>query len=223
MRKALDKIRSNWKVLVILGVLVGICIFLKSVFDNDGTNIGLMWVAVIIAAIAAIAALESLGATRKSLKTTRESLELTRATTRPFLNIYQFDVIWSRNDGQPTTVKHFIFGFCNQGAFPADQVSVLMKVSKKEMDDKQYLFAAGEVIPPLCFPTEEITNLYFRKVDEKEKLEVELKGELKARIEIEYKNKLTQKTYNTNRSYLIQYDPTARHAPTPLLKEDYWD
>ena len=95
-----------------------------------------------------------------------------------------------------------------------------MKVNKEKMDNQQHLFAVSEGIPPICFPSEEIPNLHFREVDEKEKLEVELKGKLKVRIEIEYKNKLTQETYKTNRSYLVQYDPTARGAPSPIPKED---
>lgn len=159
----------------------------------------------------------------KSLRRSSEALALTRATQRPFLNIYQFDVNWSRNDGQLTSVNNFIFGLCNTGAFPADQVSVLMKVSKNKMDNKHHVFAVSEGIPQICFPSEEIVNLDFRKVDEKEKLEVELKGELKVRIEISYKNKLTQETHKTNRSYLVLYNPTARGYPTKLPKEDYWD
>jgi len=217
-------VKRNWIVLLVTVVaLVIICIFLGWVWDTYGPNISLMWLAIIIAAIATISALLSLKLTRASLETTRGSLELTRATTRPFLNIYPLVVNWSRNDGRPTLVKNFIFGFCNTGPFPADKVSVLMKVNKEKMDNQQHLFAVSEGIPPICFPSEEITNLHFREVDEKEKLEVELKGKLKVRIEIEYENKLTQETCKTNRSYLVQYDPTAQGAPTPLPKEDYWD
>ena len=151
------------------------------------------------------------------------SLKLTRATQRPFLNKRQFYVDWSSTDGKQTSVNYFCFGYYNKGAFPADQVSVLMKISKKETDDKQYLFAASEGTPSLCFPNEEIVDLRFTEVDDKEKLVVDLKDELIVRIEIEYKNKLTQETYKTNRSYLVQYDPTARGDPTPLPKEDRWD
>ena len=91
------------------------------------------------------------------------------------------------------------------------------------MENQQYLFSVSEGIPTICFPREEIPNLIFKKVDEKEKLEVEHKGELKVRIEIEYKNKLTQETYKTNQSYLVLYNPTARSEPTKLPKENYWD
>ena len=84
-----------------------------------------------------------------------------------------------------------------------------MKVNKEKMDNQQHLFTVSGGIPPICFPSEEIINLHFREVDEKEKLEVELKGKLKVRIEIEYKNKLTQETCKTNRSYLVQYAPVS--------------
>ncbi len=182
-----------------------------------------IWIPVIIATVAALNSVFASINARDSFTTTARALEFTRATQRPFLNTYDFDVNWTRNDGQPTSVGNFRFGFHNKGAFPADQVSVLMKVSKKEIDDKQYLFTASEGITPLCFPTEEITNLVFTEVAGKEKLEVEPKGELKVRIEIKYKDKLTQETHKTNRSYLVQYNPSARHGPIPLPKEDDWD
>lgn len=91
------------------------------------------------------------------------------------------------------------------------------------MDNQQHLFTVSKGIPPICFPSEDVSNLTFTEVAEKEKLEVELRGKLKVRIEIEYKNKLTQETYKTNRSYLVQYDPNSEGALTPLPKEDYWD
>ena len=147
MRKALDKIRSNWKVLVILGVLVGICIFLKSVFNNYGTNIGLMWVAVIIAAIAAIAALESLGATRKSLKTTRESLELTRATTRPFLTLKEADIT------VPETLVRFVVK--NTGTLPAENGKFKVNIISLQEPDAPEIILEGEI--PLLFPNDEMS------------------------------------------------------------------
>jgi len=201
----------NWHWITIIGVAV--ISFLVYLGWKLGIAISFAVLSILVATFFA----------SRSLKLTQDSLVLTRATARPFLNIYQFDVNWSKNDGQPTPVNNFIFGFCNTGAFPADQVSVLIKVSKNKMDNQQSLFAVSEGIPPICFPSEEIPSLLFREVDEKEKLEVELKGKLKVRIEIEYKNKLTQETYKTNRSYLVQYNPTARGVPTPLPKEDYWD
>ena len=203
--------RRNWLWITIIGVAV--ISFLIYLGWKHGIAISFAVLSIVVATFFA----------SRSLKLTQDSLVLTRAIQRPFLNIYQFDVNWSRNDGQPTLVNNFIFGFCNTGVFPADKVSILMKVNKEKMDNQQHLFAVSEGIPPICFPSEEITNLHFREVDEKEKLEVELKVKLKVRIEIEYKNKLTQETYKTNRSYLVQYDPTARGAPTPLPKEDYWD
>ena len=182
-----------------------------------------IWIPVIIATIAALNSIFASMSAHNSFIITEKSLELTRATQRPFLNVDQFGVNWSRNDGQPTSVKGFIFGLCNTGSFPADQVSVLMKVSKNNLDNQQHLFLDSEEIPTICFPSDEIHNRHFKKLDEKEKLEVVLKGELIVRIEIEYKNKLTQETHKTKRSYLVQYDPTARTDPAPLSKEDDWN
>ena len=213
--------RNKWTAILavtsIFGVFIlGMLFYLDWAWDTYGRDYALSLASLFVATIVGLAVIYT-------LKLTRDSLKITRATQRPFLNIYQFDVNWSRNDGQPTLVNNFIFGFCNTGAFPADKVSVLMKINKEKMDNQQHLFAVSEGIPPICFPNEETTNLHFREVDEKKKLEVELKGKLEVRIEIEYKNKLTHETYKTNRSYLVQYDPTARCTPTLLPKEDYWD
>jgi len=151
-----------------------------------------------------------------------QSLTLSRATTRPFLNVGQFNVIWSRKDEQSASVKYFIVGLCNTGVFPANEMSVILKISKRGVDDQQYSFAVNEGIPTICFPGDEITNLMFKKVDEKEKLEVEIEGELKARIEIEYKNKLTQETHRTKRSYLAKCKPDTNPAPILIPEEDFW-
>ncbi len=187
------------------------------------TNYIFVCLGIFIASSASLYSLFSSINAMHSLNATRESLDLTRKTQRPFLKVDQFDVRWSRNDGQSTSVENFIFGLCNTGSFPANQVSVLMKVSKNNIDNQQHLFSDNEGIPTICFPSDEIHNRRFRRVDEKEKLEVELKGELRVRIEIEYRNKLTQETHKTKQSYLIQYNPNARHDPTPLPGEDYWD
>jgi len=244
INKERTKSERNWLILKSNLILLGCVVLFVFLFWFSGSwffagsvetfgplhNYIFIWVPVGIATMAAwnalvssIIASNSFDAAKESLNLTRESLELTRATTRPFLNVDQFGVNWSRNDGQPTSVEEFIFGLCNMGSFPADQVSVLMKVSKNNMDNQQHLLLDSEEIPTICFPSDEIHNRHFRKVDEKEKLEVELEGELKVRIEIEYKNKLTQQTHKTNRSYLVLYNPTARCDPTKLPKEDYWD
>ncbi len=212
-----------------------IAVMLSAVFIIGGTLSWLIWIlgggretfgplnSYFFISLSIIIATAAAASSAISSVIASESLKLTRATQRPFLNIYQFHINWSRNDGRSTLVNNFIFGFCNTGAFPADKVSVLIKVNKEKMDNQQHLFAVSEGIPPICFPNGETTNLDFREVDEKKKLEVELKDKLKVRIEIEYNNKLTHETYKTNRSYLVQYDPTAPCAPTILPEEDYWD
>lgn len=151
------------------------------------------------------------------------SLRITKSTQRPFLNVCGISVIWSRNDGSPTPVNYFVIHISNTGIFPADQVSIVLNVSKPDSDNQKHLFVVEREIPSICFPGEEIINLIFREAEEKEKLTVALKGKLKVQIEVSYQNKLTQEIHKTIRSYLTQYFPTAQREPTPLRQEDFWD
>jgi len=217
MRKTLDKIKSKWKVLLITIVaVVAICSFIDWIWDTYGQDYALMWVSLFIAVIVAIVALWA-------LKITGNSLELTRATQRPFLNVLGITVVWSRNDGSPTPVNYFVIHISNTGIFPANQVSVVLNVSKTDSDNQKHLFVVEREIPSICFPGEEIVNLTFREAEEKGKLTVALQGKLKVQIEISYQNKLTQKIHKTIRPYLVQYFPTAQSEPIPLPEEDYWD
>ena len=218
--------RRNWLwIIVVVGEIILACLIWLSgdwFFGGSRQTFGplnsyiFIWFSIVIATIAA---LDSVRASDVASK----SLELTRATQRPFLNVLGITVIWSRNDGSPTPVNYFVIHISNTGIFPANQVSVVLNVSKTDSDNQKHLFVVEREIPSICFPNEEIVNLIFREAEEKEKLTVALQGKLKVQIEISYQNKLTQKIHKTIRSYLVQYFPTAQSEPIPLREEDYWD
>jgi len=216
----MGKTKNNWKtnliIACIFAIFIGFYFYIDWIWDTQGQSLALSQISLFIAIIVAIVALGS-------LKITGNSLELTRATQRPFLNVLGITVIWSRNDGSPTPVNYFVIHISNKGIFPANQVSVVLNVSKTDSDNQTHIFVVDREIPSICFPSEDIINLIFREAEEKEKLTVALKGKLKVQIEISYQNKLTQRIHKTNRSYLVQYFPTAQSEPTPLREEDFWD
>lgn len=196
------KIRWSW---VFLGLAFAFSVYLGW---REGVAIAFAFMSMVVAAY--------------SIGIAIRALHITRATTRPFLNICQFNVIWFKKDDQSASVKYFIVGLGNTGVFPADEVSVILKVNKPNNNDQQYSFIVDEGIPTICFPSDEIINLKFTKAEEKEEVEVAIEGELKARIEIEYRNKLTREIHKTNRSYLVKYKPETNPAPRLLPKEDFW-
>ncbi len=203
-------------IVITAGFYILLNVFINWRWNTYGQNDALTWVSLFFTFIIAIVALVS-------LKITRDSLELTRATTRPFLNVFRIGLDWSRNDGTPTPVNYFVIQIRNEGISPANQVSVGLSVSKTDRDNQKHLFMVEGETPSICFPSEEIQNLMFREAAENEKLTVTLNGKLKVQIEINYQNKLTQKIHKTMRSYLVQYSPTATSEPTPIVAEDYWD
>ncbi len=172
-------------------------------------------IAIAFAYMSMVVAAYSIGISNRALK-------LTRATTRPFLNISHVDIIWAKEDEHSASVRYFMVGLCNTGVFPADQISVQMKVNKQGMDDQKHLFTVDETLPTICFPSGEISNLRFIETNEQEKIICIIDENLKARIEIDYINKLTQETHKTNCSYLAIYKPDTNPTPIPLPKEDFW-
>ena len=149
MRKALNNIKHNWKVLAILGVFVAIIFFLNWLFDYYGQNIALMWLAIFIAAIATIAALESLKATRVSLKLTRDALALTRATTRPFLSLKDANI-------EPEILVRLIIK--NTGTLPAENGKFKVTIIPIREPDRPEIIHEGEI--PLIFPND-LQTVYF--------------------------------------------------------------
>ncbi|MBA7600394.1 hypothetical protein ES703_07444 [subsurface metagenome] len=142
MKKALNTIKHIWKsklvIVCTLGVFIGISFFLDWVRDKYGQEYALTWVAVFIAAIAAIAALSS-------LKLTRDSLELTRATTRPFLTLTEAEY-------SPFFLK-VLLHICNTGALPGNEVSI--EILLIEPKDEEGLRKSITKTLPSVFPNEE--------------------------------------------------------------------
>ncbi|MCK4274677.1 MAG: hypothetical protein KAW90_07260 [Dehalococcoidales bacterium] len=213
MGEVLNTIKRHWKVLTILGAFVGICFFLNWVFDNYGPNIALMWLAIFIAAIAAIAALWS-------LKTTRHSLELTRTTQRPFLNV-EGDVTCKI---YPKSIGRVIARINNKGVFPADEVSTCCEVRRIKNSNAVDRFSLPfenekEYYPSYCFPGDHIQYFF-----EKAGIETEIGDKLEVYITIKYRNKLTKEKYKTIRAYLMTYSPGDRNEILPPYPQgDYWD
>jgi len=220
MGKIKNKIKSHWKIifigLVSLAIIIGFLLYIIHAWDTHGPEVTMTRISLFIAVIVAIVALSS-------LKMTRDSLELSRATQRPFMNVTGISVILSKNDGSPTSVKYLVVHISNQGIFPADQISVVLNVSKINSNNQNHLFVVQGEIPSICFPGKDISNLIFKETEEKEKLTVAAQGKLKVKIEINYKNKLTQKSHRTTQSYSTQYLLSITREPTPLSEEDYWD
>jgi hypothetical protein len=79
----------------ILAIFTGICFYLDWAWYIYGRDYVLVLASLVVATVAAIAALISLGLTRKSLY-------LTRVTQRPFLNVESISPVPSR-----TNVNHF--------------------------------------------------------------------------------------------------------------------
>jgi len=140
MRKTLDKIKSNWKVLLITIVaVVAICSFIDWIWDTYGQDYALMWVSLFIAVIVAIVALSS-------LKITRDSLELTRATTRPFLTLKEADII------APETLVRLVVK--NTGTLPTENGKFKVNIISIQEPDRPEITLKGEI--PLLFPNDEM-------------------------------------------------------------------
>ena len=218
MRKALDKIKHHWKILTILTTYVAICLFLTWVFDKYGPNIALMWVAVIIAAIAAIVALESLRAITKSLKLTQDSLKLTRATTRPFLNVSMPNTILFQSELRLV--------ICNTGALPADKVEILctLRTIENEVVIKEYELPAWNKAPSIYFPGDEVGPIYRWSPADYDFADDSTRGKTLIRVTIDYRNRLTQETYTTTRIFMAKLsDIHGQYLLDPIPRYDSWD
>ena len=145
MGKALDKIKHNWKVkliiVCILGVFAGFIFYIDWIWDTQGQNLALLQISLFIAIIVAIVALWS-------LKTTRDSLELTRSTTRPFLNLSNTSVDLVTGF-QPAPFLQIYFEIDNTGIYPADDVTVKLKLSKRneQSHEIQTKYNFGIILP----------------------------------------------------------------------------
>jgi len=217
MRKALDKIRSNWKVLLVTIVaVVAICSFIAWIWDKYGQNYALMWVSLFIAVIVAIVALESLRITRGSLKTTRESLELTRATTRPFVTSTQLEVVFHGNE---VTIRVLI---SNKGIHPADNVSTTIEQFTRATEDASEQILYSWTSPgSVFFPNEDLVlsrGVYPQHVDliKNEKWYV--------RTTIDYQYKLTGTKHKTVQTGQIIKDKTdvSKLIFLHISEECYW-
>jgi len=194
---------STW---IILGIALGFSIFLGA---REGISIAFAFMSMVVAAY--------------SISIATNSLKLTRITTRPFLNVRDCNVIWTKEDETSATVKYFIIHIENIGVFPADQISILFEVGKPEDETSSHLFVANEAIQTICFPNEEISNIQFNQNDEEEKLTVKIDGSLHVQIMIEYINKATKEKHKTKRKFLVIYKPDINPKPVSLPNYEDWD
>ena len=211
MRKAFNKIKRNRELLVALGITVALCLFLGWTFDNYGPNIALMWLAVLIAAITAIATLWS-------LKTTRESLGLSRATQRPFLNV-----------SVPKTIlfqSELWLVICNTGALPADKVEILCTLCtmENEVVIKEYELPIWHEAPSIYFPGDEVGPTYCWSPKDYDFTNDSIRGKTLIRVTIDYRNRLTQETHTTTRVFMAKIsNMQGQYLLMPIPKYDSWD
>jgi len=206
--------RIFWRVLIYL-IVAGLGAaatywYLARIYLNDPTK---FWsqAFLIIASIAAVfAGISALIANR--------SLELTRNTQRPFLNVlgpvkyltYLKNIRWIK------------FLICNEGVFPAEQVSVRCDVFKNEDNAKNLSLELKKEIPSIFFPDEKLELM----LEEKSETEQKSGEELHVLITISYKNKLSNTKHKTVRSYLMEF-PNIQETEDNYLKihakRDDWD
>jgi hypothetical protein len=158
----------------------------------------------------------------RSLKLTQESLVLTRATTRPFLNI-QLNLV----KGMRLDRAIFELAIQNTGNLPADHVIIKCTwfIIHKDGHIEDCALDLEKVNPPIVFPSGEIKTTYLVKGTENvDKLTVQ--GS-RVKVTAEYKNKLTEQSHTTRRTYRVAFASAApsfnvaEAIVTP--EEDYWD
>jgi len=175
-------------------------------------NISLMWLGIIIAAIATIVALLSLKLTRSSLETTKGSLELTRATIRPFLTI-----TGGKYEGG---VQRMQIRIENTGSLPADDMSLEIETIKPKniVSNLEKLIDISMSIFPNEYKTEIIA------VNSKLSAEINSGAELKVLVKITYS--FEGEPHHTNRMLHLPPSKSGRQAEEQLdfLSEgNYWD
>lgn len=213
MRKALDKIKSNWKVLLVtIVVVVAICSFIDWIWDKYGQDYALMWVSLFIAVIVAIVALLSLEATRRSLKVTQDSLELTRATTRPFLSITS--VVY-----QPPKTVEIIF--CNTGALPTNSYTSQAIFSQtndfSKLNDLNKLSVPVTHEAPPIFPNEKQQWDLYLAQDRADY--INSGNEVYLKIDIKYIYNGKEEGATSRVSYLPKSDKGRVRLPFSILSE----
>lgn len=177
----------------------------------------------LLALVSLLVAILAVSITGQALAYTRQSLELTRATQRPFLNVSRIADRWKGIHGQAGTFSHLIVTINNTGNLPADEISILCNMSKDNEGEQKQTLVTAKKNPSLCFANQYMTDMYFWVSNAKEKLTVNYGEGFKVRITVEYRNKITQTSHKTIRSYLVRYTPTAEEEPMPLPEQDYWD
>jgi len=197
---------------IYIGITAAVIWFAVHLGNTVGLGIAFAFISIVIATFFA----------SRSLRMTSQSLELTRATQRPFLNLSRIDVVWRENAIHDSHLQYFIIDINNTGSLPADNVSLRCIVWKTRSKVKHVL--DSEVSnASICFPNEEIQNLRFSDTNQKKRLVAKVGGKIQVRIEIDYDDKSTNTAHKTVRSYLTEYNPTARHEPTPIPHIDHWD
>jgi len=122
-----------------------------------------------------------------------QSLQLARDTQRPFLNVMGTVryALYEYSDEGKSSIQAIKFSISNEGAFPADEVSISCNVCKERGNDDWHLLSLSRenAIPSICFPHQEIKCRFEEKPDDKEALRIEPSDKLRVLITINYKQK----------------------------------
>lgn len=205
------EIRHNWKERlknIGTGVIIGLP--LGIIIPIWGVEVGLIYVTIVIATIAARTAI-------RSMRLTRDSLELARATTRPFLTVTDFYLILEKQDEALIRIT-----VCNTGIYPADNVFLDFNLFTKGqyVEENSLSGLTGE---GLFFPSEK--TAFTLPVVKDENVDLVKNSRTKLRVIMDYEYKLTRTKHKTFQEFrLVKVkDIPGKHFRLDLDKEkSYW-
>ena len=165
-----------------------------------------------------VAALAATFAGVSAMVSTR-ALQQTRKTQRPFLNVSYIAQLWNENE-KPISLNAFEIHVSNRGVFPGDEVTIACNVVMEEDGTSRTVaLKPSHEIATICFPGDSFSNLIFKAVDDTVTLKHD-KDVVDVRIEICYKNKLTNEQHKTVRNYKAYAHPSGHPVPCP--EKDDW-
>lgn len=221
-------IRTNILLIAVEVILASIIWFSGDWFfagseETFGTLHGyiFLWIALIIATIAALNSIFASVSAHDSFVTTTASLELTRVTTRPFLNVQL-----SLTKRMSLDRAIFTTEIENTGNLPADKVTVDCSWYIEESGNvKKCSLELEKPSQSTVFPADKAHCTYL--VKGKENVDNLTHKGSRVKVTVNYQNKLTGQRQNTRRTFRIGFASAATSFDTAqaivIPEEDYWD
>ena len=119
IRRVFQKVKKLRVICLSIIVTIVIILFLSWIYDEYNQQTMLLWLAILIAAFAAVINALSLDKTRQTLDLTRQSVELMGQSTRPFLSVA--DVRYSPT---PSGNPRLLLSIRNAGILPAYRIII---------------------------------------------------------------------------------------------------